>query len=118
VTTERIVDRESIPHSGAAILAELFGTTALNLSSGFTRPLPSVGVVVGYGVSFYLVSLVLEDLPIGLVYGTWSAVGIVGIAAIGVVAFDEPVDLAGLPGIALIGAGVYVLNVVSGMSAH
>lgn len=103
---------------GAAILAELFGTTALNLSSGFTRPLPSVGVVVGYGVSFYLVSLVLEDLPIGLVYGTWSAVGIVGIAAIGVVAFDEPVDLAGLLGIALIGAGVYVLNVVSGMSAH
>jgi small multidrug resistance pump len=101
-----------------AILAELLGTTALNLSGGFTRPLPSVGVVVGYGLSFYLLSLVLEDLPIGLVYGTWSAVGIVGIATIGVVAFDEPVDVAGLLGIALIIAGVCVLNVVSGMSAH
>jgi small multidrug resistance pump len=102
----------------AAILAELFGTTALNLSEGFTEPLPSLGVLVGYGLSFYLVSLVLEDLPIGLVYGTWSAVGIVGIAAIGAVAFDEPVDLAGLLGITLIIAGVYVLNVISGMSAH
>jgi small multidrug resistance pump len=102
----------------AAILAELFGTTALNLSEGFTEPLPSVGVLVGYGFSFYLLSLVLEDLPIGLVYGTWSAVGIVGIAAIGVIAFDEPVDIVGLLGIALIVAGVYVLNVISGMSAH
>ena len=102
----------------AAIIAELFGTTALNLSSGFTRPGPSLGVLVGYGLSFYLLSLVLEELPIGLVYGTWSAVGIVGIAAIGVIAFDEPVDLAVLLGIALIIAGVYVLNVVSGMSAH
>jgi len=102
----------------AAILAELFGTTALNLSDGFTEAIPSLGVVVGYGVSFYLISLVLDELPIGLVYGTWSAVGIVGIAAIGVVAFDEPVDVAGLLGIALIVVGVYVLNVISGMSAH
>ena len=102
----------------AAILAELFGTTALNLSNGFARVVPSAGVVVGYGLSFYLLSLVLEDLPVGLVYATWSAVGIVGIAAIGVVAFDEPVDLAGVLGFALIIAGVYVLNAVSGMSAH
>lgn len=103
---------------GAAIVAELIGTSALNASRGFTRPLPSLVVLVGYAVSFYLLSLVLEELPVGVVYGTWSAVGIVGIAIIGVVVFEEGVDVAGVIGIGLIVAGVYVLNVVSGMSAH
>lgn len=103
---------------GGAILSELVGTTALKLSEGFSRPLPTLGVVVGYGLAFYLVSLTLEELPIGLVYGTWAALGIVGVAAIGVVVFDERVDPAGLLGIALIVAGVYFVNVVSEMSAH
>ncbi len=102
---------------GAAILAELLGTSALNVSEGFTRPLPTLGVLVGYALSFYLLSLVLEELPVGVVYGTWSAVGIVGITIIGVLAFDEGVDAAGVVGIGLLVAGVYVLNVVSGMSA-
>lgn len=103
---------------GAAIVSELFGTTALKLSEGFTEPLPSVGVVVGYGLAFYLVALVLEDLPVGLVYGTWAALGVVGVAIIGVAVFGETVDMAGALGIALIVAGVYVVNVVSEMSAH
>jgi len=102
----------------AAILSELVGTTALKLSEGFTRPVPSVGVVLGYGVAFYLVILVLEDLPVGVVYGTWAAMGVVGVAAIGVLAFDEPVDPTGLVGLGLIVAGVYCVNVVSGMAAH
>ena len=101
-----------------AIISELFGTTALKLSEGFTRPLPSIGVVIGYGLAFYLVSLTLEDLPIGVVYGTWAALGVVGVAALGVVVFDERPDMAGFVGIAFIVAGVYVLNVVSDMSAH
>ncbi|WP_435066730.1 DMT family transporter [Haloplanus sp. C73] len=103
---------------GAAIFAEVLGTTALKLSQGFSRPVPSLGVLVGYGAAFYCLSLALEDLPVGIVYGTWAAIGIVAIAAIGVVAFDEPIDVAGLVGIGLIVAGVYCLNVVSGMSAH
>ena len=103
---------------GAAIVAELFGTTCLDLSDGFTEPLPSLGVVVGCGVAFYLVSLTLEELPIGLVYGTWAALGIVGVTAIGVVAFGEQVDLLGAVGIAFIVVGVYCLNVLSGMSTH
>jgi small multidrug resistance pump len=103
---------------GAAIISELFGTTALKLSAGFSRPVPSVGVVVGYGAAFYLVSLAVEDLPIGVVYGTWAALGIVGVAAIGVVVFEESIDLAGGVGILLVLAGVYCLTVVSEMSAH
>ena len=103
---------------GAAICSELVGTTALKLSDGFSRPLPSLGVVVGYGVAFYLVSLTLEDLPVGVVYGTWAALGIVGVAAIGVVVFDERLDAVGVVGIALVVAGVYLLNVVSDVSAQ
>ena len=103
---------------GTAILAEVIGTTSLKLSQGFSRPLPSLGVLVGYGAAFYFLSLALEDLPVGVVYGTWAALGIVAIAAIGVVAFDEPVDIAGLVGLGLIVVGVYCLNVVSEMAAH
>jgi len=103
---------------GTAILAEVIGTTSLKLSQGFSRPLPRLGVLVGYGAAFYFLSLALEDLPVGVVYGTWAAIGIVAIAAIGVVAFDEPVDIAGIVGIGLIIVGVYCLNVVSEMSAH
>ncbi|AKU08993.1 MULTISPECIES: DMT family transporter [Haloferax] len=101
-----------------AIASELVGTTALKLSAGFSKPLPSLGVVVGYGLAFYLVSLTLEELPIGVVYGTWAALGIVGVAAIGVVVFDEPVDLTGVVGLLLILAGVYCVNVLSEMAAH
>jgi len=103
---------------GGAIVSELVGTTALKLSEGFTNPVPTLGVVVGYGLAFYLVSLALEELPVGVVYGTWAALGVVGVAAIGVVVFEESVDVAGLVGIGLVVAGVYCLNVLSGMSAH
>lgn len=102
---------------GAAILAELFGTTMLELSDGFSRPVPTAGVLVGYLGAFYLVSLVLEDLPLGLVYATWAALGIVGVAAIGIVLFGEEPDLAAGAGVLLIVAGVYLLNVVSDVSA-
>ncbi|NHN41365.1 multidrug efflux SMR transporter [Halorubellus sp. JP-L1] len=98
---------------GAAIAAEVSGTTALKFTSGFTNPVPTAVVVVGYLSSFYLLSLTLQELPVGLVYATWSAVGIVAAALVGVVMFDEAVDTAGIAGICLIIAGVVVLNVVS-----
>ncbi|WP_226481031.1 DMT family transporter [Natrinema amylolyticum] len=103
---------------GGAILSELFGTTALKLSDGFSRPLPSLGVVVGYGLAFYLLSLTLEDLPVGIVYATWATLGIIGVAAIGVLAFDERLDGAAVAGMGLILTGVYCLNVLSDVSAH
>ncbi|MDF9745751.1 DMT family transporter [Natrinema salsiterrestre] len=103
---------------GGAILSELLGTTALKLSDGFSRPLPTLGVVVGYGLAFYLLSLTLEELPVGVVYATWAALGIVGVASIGVLAFDEQFDGAAVAGVGLILAGVYCLNIVSDVSAH
>jgi small multidrug resistance pump len=101
-----------------AIIAEMTATSLLNVSAGFSRLAPTAGSLVAYGVSFYLLSLTLGDLPIGVVYGTWAAMGIVGIAVIGVIVFDEPIDLAGLAGMLLIVGGVVLVNVVSNMSAH
>ncbi|MCF2166151.1 multidrug efflux SMR transporter protein HsmR [Halobacterium salinarum] len=97
----------------AAIAAEVAGTTALKLSEGFSNPAPSVVVLAGYVSSFYFLGLVLEELPVGVVYGTWAAVGIVATALVGVVVFEESVDVAGVVGLALIVAGVVVLNVAS-----
>ncbi|GGL66778.1 DMT family transporter [Halocalculus aciditolerans] len=101
-----------------AILSELLGTTALELSDGFTNLVPSVGVVVGYGLAFYLLSVTLQDLPVGVVYGTWAALGIVGVAVVGVVVFGDPIDSIGIVGLLLIIAGVYCVNILSEMSAH
>ena len=73
-----------------AILAEVAGTVALKYTDGFTNLGPSALVVAGYGLSFWMLALVLRDLPIGLTYAVWAAVGTALIAAIGVVAFGEP----------------------------
>jgi len=102
---------------GAAVVAELVGTTALKLSEGFSRALPTAGVLVGYGLGFYLLALVLEDLPVGLVYATRAALGVVGVAVIGALGFGEQVDLAGLV-LGLIVAGVYVVTAVSGRAGY
>jgi small multidrug resistance pump len=96
-----------------AIAAEVTGTTALKLSDGFTELLPSVVVLLGYLGSFYLLGLVLEELPVGLVYATWAAVGVVVTALVGVVAFDERLDAAAAAGLVLIVVGIVLLNGLS-----
>jgi small multidrug resistance pump len=93
-----------------AIVSEVAGTAALKASDGFTDPVAGAVVLVGYGGAFYLLSLALEDLAVGFVYATWSGVGICGAVLVGVVVFDEGVDLAALVGLALIVAGVAVLS--------
>lgn len=104
--------REYIYLAGA-IAAEVTGTTALKFSDGFSAIVPTAVVVVGYIGSFYLLSLTLQELPIGLVYATWSGVGIIGAAVIGLVLFEESVDVMGMVGMALIIGGVVVLNLFS-----
>ncbi len=93
-----------------AILAEVAGTVALKFTDGFTKLGPSAIVVGGYGLSFWMLSLVLKDLPIGLTYAVWAAVGTALIAGIGIVAFDEPATMLKLASIGLIIAGVVGLN--------
>ena len=93
-----------------AILAEVAGTVALKYTEGFTRLAPSSAVVLGYGVSFWMLALVLRHLPIGLAYAVWAAAGTALIATIGIVAFGEPATTLKLLSLGLIIAGVVGLN--------
>ena len=93
-----------------AILAEVAGTVALKYTDGFTNAGPSALVVGGYALSFWMLGLVLRDLPIGLTYAVWAAAGTALIAAIGIVAFGEPATTLKLLSLGLIIAGVVGLN--------
>ncbi|OJA05549.1 multidrug efflux SMR transporter [Halomonas sp. QHL1] len=101
-----------------AIVAEVIATSALKASMGFTRPLPSLVVVVGYGLAFYLLSLVLRTLPVGVAYAIWAGLGIVLVTLVGIVIFGEKPDLPAVVGISLIVAGVVMLQVFSKMNVH
>lgn len=101
-----------------AIVAEVIATSALKASIGFTRPLPSIIVVFGYGLAFYLLSLVLRTLPVGVAYAIWAGLGIVLVTLVGIVVFGEKPDLPAVLGISLIVAGVVMLQVFSKMNVH
>lgn len=96
-----------------AIVAEVIATSALKASDGFTRLLPSVVVVAGYGLSFYLLALTLRTIPVGVVYAVWSGVGIALISLIGWVVFKQRLDAAAWLGLAMIVGGVVVIRVFS-----
>ena len=102
---------------GFAILSEIVATTALKLSDGFTKPLPSLIVVVGYGIAFYLISLSLRQIPIGTAYAIWSGVGTAATAVIGVLLWKETLEPGRIIGIALIIIGVVVLQAFSKAAA-
>lgn len=101
-----------------AVVAEVVATSALKASLGFTRLWPSLLVVVGYGVAFYLLGLALRTLPVGVAYAIWAGLGIVLVTLVGMVVFGERPDLPGVLGIVLIVSGVVVLQVFSKMSVH
>ena len=101
-----------------AIVAEVVGTSALKASDGFSRLLPAIGALVCYSFSFYLLSLILRSLPVGIAYALWSGVGIIGISLIGWFFMNQKLDAAAMAGIALIIAGVLVINLFSQSGAH
>lgn len=101
-----------------AIIAEVIGTSALKASEGFTRLWPSLVVVVGYGVSFYMLALTLRAIPIGIAYAVWSGVGIVLISVVAWLLFGQKLDVPAILGIALIVSGVIVLHLFSKSVPH
>lgn len=96
-----------------AILAEVIATSALKASEEFTRLGPSLVVIVGYSLAFYFLTLVLRTIPVGIAYAIWSGVGIVLIAIIGAVLYNQRLDTPAIVGISLIISGVMVINVYS-----
>lgn len=101
-----------------AIAAEVVGTSFLRASEGFTKLVPSLMVVAGYGLAFFFLSLTLEKIPVGIAYAVWSGAGVTLIAAIGWLFLGQKLDAAAILGMGLIVAGVVVLNLFSKAAAH
>jgi small multidrug resistance pump len=93
-----------------AITIEVGATISLRYSDGFTRPLPSAIVVVGYVLSFYLLALVLRDISVNTAYAVWAGAGTAAVAIIGMAVLGEPATAVKLGAIALIVVGVIALN--------
>ncbi len=101
-----------------AIVGEVVGTSAMKATQGFSRLGPSIVVVLGYGVAFYCLSLVVERIPVGIAYAIWAGGGIVLITLTAWILYGQRPDLAGLAGMGLIVSGVIVLNLLSKMNVH
>ncbi|WP_424974590.1 DMT family transporter [Dinoroseobacter sp. S124A] len=106
-----------IPLIGA-IFAEVVATSALQASQQFTRIGPSITVVIGYGISFYLLSLTLKVMPLGIVYALWSGMGLMMMAGIGWLIFGQRLDLPAVLGLVLILAGILIINLFSETATH
>jgi small multidrug resistance pump len=103
---------------GIAIVSEVIATSALKATEDFTRLWPSIIVVIGYATAFYFLTLTLRTIPIGIAYAIWSGVGVALIALVGWVLYKQTLDVPAFIGIALIVAGVVVLNVFSKAVPH
>src|SRR5689334_4772603 len=89
-----------------AIVAEVIGTLALKQSDGFTKLQPSLVVMASYGVAFFLVSIVLRTLPVGITYAIWAGCGTALVLVVSAAVFKQWPDGPALAGIALITAGI------------
>lgn len=101
-----------------AVVAEVIATSALKASDEFTNFWPSVIVVVGYAVAFYLLTLVLRTMPVGIMYAIWSGAGVALITLVGVFVFKQIPDLPAIIGMVLIVTGVVVIQLFSKISVH
>ncbi len=101
-----------------AIIAEVTATSALKASAEFTKVIPSAMVVIGYGIAFYFLTLVLKTIPVGITYAVWAGLGIVLVVIIGAVVYKEIPDMPAVVGMSFIIAGVVIINVFSKTINH
>jgi small multidrug resistance pump len=101
-----------------AVGFEVIGTAALQASEQFTRPKPLILTAIGYAAAFYFLSLVLRSMPVGVAYAIWSGLGVILITLVGLVWFGQKLDMPAVVGLALIVAGVAIINLFSKTVAH
>lgn len=101
-----------------AITAEVIATTSMKALAGLSRPLPLLLVIVGYGTSFWMLSLVVKTIPVGIAYAIWAGLGIVLVSAAAAVLYGQKLDLPAVLGMTLIIAGVAVIQLFSGNTGH
>ncbi|WP_294615153.1 SMR family transporter [uncultured Gilliamella sp.] len=101
-----------------AIICEVIATSSLKLSNGFTNLIFSIVTIIGYSASFYILSLALKTIPVGIAYAIWSGIGIVLISIIAWLFLKQTLDLAALIGMGFIMFGVIIINIFSKVSGH
>lgn len=101
-----------------AIVLEVIGSSFLAKSNGFTKLTPSVITIIPFGGCFYFLSQALKSIPLGIAYAIWAGLGIVLTATVSVIIFKQKLDTPALLGMALIVAGVIVINVFSKSATH
>jgi small multidrug resistance pump len=101
-----------------AIVSEVIGTAALKASNEFTNLVPSLIVVAGYASAFYFLTLTLRTIPVGIAYAIWAGVGIVLICLVSWILYKQSLDLPAIIGVALIAAGVVLINGFSDSLHH
>lgn len=101
-----------------AIAAEVIATTSMKALDGFNKPLPLMLVVVGYGLSLWLLSLVVKTIPIGIAYAVWAGLGIVLVSIAALFVYEQKLDLPAIFGMSLIVIGVVVIQLFSNTAGH
>lgn len=103
---------------GFAIITEVIATTALKYTEGFTKLLPTMISLLGYGLSFFALSQILDKIPLAIAYAIWSGAGISLVGVIGWMWLGQKLDVGALIGIGLIVSGVVVINLFSQSVSH
>ncbi len=93
-----------------AIASEVICTSFLKTSIGMTKPLPTISVLAAYGLSMWLLSKVVQTIPLGITYALWSGIGIIAIVLVGLFAYKQVPSAGQLFGISMITAGVILVN--------
>lgn len=101
-----------------AITAEVIATTSIKALDGFSKPVPLLLVVIGYSISFWMLSLVVKSIPVGIAYAIWAGLGIVLVSIAAVFLYQQKLDLPAMLGMGLIVSGVVVIQLFSNSTGH
>ncbi|GFM66569.1 multidrug efflux SMR transporter [Pseudomonas cichorii] len=101
-----------------AICAEVIATTSMKAVKGLSTPLPLLLVIVGYGIAFWMLILVMRTIPVGITYAIWSGMGIVMVSIAAFFIYGQKLDLPALLGMGMIVLGVVVIQLFSKTAGH
>lgn len=101
-----------------AICAEVIATVSMKAVKGLSTPLPLVLVIAGYGIAFFMLTLVVRSIPVGIAYAIWAGMGIVMVSIAALFIYGQRLDVPAMAGMGLIVAGVVVIQLFSRTAGH
>ncbi|MDH4570183.1 multidrug efflux SMR transporter [Pseudomonas sp. BN414] len=101
-----------------AIAAEVIATTSMKAIDGFNKPLPLILVIGGYAIAFWMLTLVVRSIPVGIAYAIWAGLGIVLVSVAALVLYQQKLDAPAVVGMGMIVSGVVVIQLFSNSTGH